>query len=63
MRNRSEEGYENDDILKSRLIHMPELHVELYLSTWIEAISDHIKDNARKPIYIGNSYISLNYYS
>lgn len=54
-RNKREYLYEDGEILTSRAVHMPEFHSEINSSIWIEQLTNHFKDNARGPIYIGNS--------
>lgn len=36
---------------------MPEYHNEICSSVWVDAISEHIKNSKKGPIYIGNSII------
>jgi len=41
----------------SRAVHMPEFHNEIHSGCWTDPISSHIRDEAKGPIYIGNSFV------
>lgn len=56
-RNKRDYDYAEGDILTSRAVHMPEFHVELNSSVWVDPITEQIKDAERGPIYIGNSIV------
>jgi hypothetical protein len=56
-RNKREYFYEDDEVLTSRAIHMPEFHNEICSSVWIDQISNEIKRKSKGPIYIGNSFV------
>lgn len=56
-RNKREYDYQDDDLISSRAVHMPEFHTELNSSLWIEQISNHIKQKGVGPIYLGNSIV------
>ena len=55
--NKRDSTYENNDVITSRAVHMPEFHAELQCAPWIDSISTSIKDKKRGCIYIGNSYV------
>jgi hypothetical protein len=57
-RNKREYHFEDDEVLTSRAVHMPEFHSEINSSIWIEQITNHIKRESRGPIYIGNSIVT-----
>ena len=58
-RNKRDHNYDDNDELTSRPVHMPEFHCELNTSPWIDQITNHIKEVARDPIYIGNSFVNF----
>jgi hypothetical protein len=56
-RNKREYDYGDKEVLTSRAVHMPEFHVELNSSAWVDPITEQIKESSRGPIYIGNSIV------
>lgn len=56
-RNKREYDFEDDEILSSRAVHMPEFHSEINSSIWIEQITNSIRERESGPIYIGNSFV------
>lgn len=57
-RNKREYHFEDDEVLTSRAVHMPEFHSEINSSIWMEQVTNHIKRESRGPIYIGNSIVT-----
>lgn len=49
--------YEPNERAVSRVVHMPELHVELCSAPWVDQLTDELKENKDGPIYIGNSLL------
>lgn len=58
-RNKRDYTYEPFEEITSRAVHMPEYHVELTASPWIDQITEHIKEISKGAIYIGNSFIEF----
>lgn len=56
-RNKRDYDFEDEDILSSRAVHMPEFHTELNSIVWIEQIANEIKRKQSGPLYIGNSFV------
>jgi hypothetical protein len=56
-RNKREYFYEDNELLSSRAVHMPEFHSELNSSVWIEQITNALKLKGTGPLYIGNSLV------
>lgn len=54
-RNKRDYLYEDDEILTSRAIHMPEFYSEINSLIWIEQVNLYLKSVERGPLYIGNS--------
>lgn len=61
-RNKRDLTYDEMELGGSRAVHMPELHNEISIAGWIDAINDSIKANSRGPIYIGNSITTFERY-
>jgi hypothetical protein len=58
-RNKRDYDYEDGEEAVSRAVHMPELHVELTSSPWCDNITNWLKESAKGPIYIGNSFLQF----
>jgi hypothetical protein len=56
-RNKRDYTYEPFEEATSRAVHMPEYHVEITVSPWIDQITEHFKEVKRGSIYIGHSFI------
>lgn len=56
-RNKREEEPIDGELAKSRAIHMPEFHAELHAGTFSDRIMEHIKEEGRGPLYLGNSIV------
>lgn len=57
-RNKRDYEYDEYEVAKSRVVHMPEFHNELHDAPWIDQITEHIIEESRGPIYIGNSFVN-----
>merc|ERR1712238_467945 len=56
-RNKRNFPSEDNSEVTSRAVHMPEFHNEIHSGCWTDPISSHIRDEAKGPIYIGNSFV------
>ena len=56
-RNKRDHTYDDNDDVTSRAVHMPEFHNEICSAPWIDRISEMLKDEARGPLYLGNSIV------
>jgi hypothetical protein len=56
-RNKRDHTYEDGEDAVSRAVHMPEMHAELTSAPWCNRITDWLKETAKGPIYIGNSFL------
>lgn len=56
-RNKRDFSYEEDESANSRVVHMPEFHVELTSGPWTDQITDFFKNRKTGPIFIGNSFL------
>jgi hypothetical protein len=56
-RNKKDLTYDEDEVTKSRVVHMPELHCELTSSPWCDFVTQRIKNLGIGSIYIGNNIL------
>ena len=58
-RNKRDYDYEEFEVAASRVVHMPEFHVELVTGAWIDPITEFFKNKCSGPVYIGNSIVKF----
>jgi hypothetical protein len=56
-RNKRDHTYDDFEVAKSRVVHMPEFHTELTSGPWIDSITKFLKYRAHGPIFLGNSFL------
>lgn len=56
-RNKRDYSYDNGEVATSRVVHMPEMHVELCSGPWTDEITEHLKEIGKGPVFIGNSLV------
>jgi hypothetical protein len=56
-RNKRDYTYSDGEIATSRVVHMPEFHVELVSGAWTDPITNWFKNTASGPAFIGNSSV------
>lgn len=56
-RNKRDYTYDDGELAASRVVHMPEMHVEITSGVWTDAITEHMKEVQSGPVFIGNSLV------
>lgn len=56
-RNKRDFTYDDNEVASSRVVHMPEMHVEMTSGPWTDQITEGIKNLKEGPIFIGNSLL------